>query len=380
MGKSCRIAVNFRPDAAGLIMGTLTINEATPSGSQVIDLSGNGLNPVPKITELNPSSDAAGGPEFVITVYGSNLSDSSVVQWNGMNRSTAFVSSGQLQAQIFSSDISAQNTAYVTVMNPAPGGGASNKLPFAIKPPRSELAYSNDGAKKHPLYITTKNSNFVGSTIVADVVVTNVTGTWYELDLNSTSGDSSAPYPIPAQNIPFAFLIGPFQQITLPKVAFSQGYYLQLDATDTSLPATAIFGIDFITRALFGAKLNLSSLGLLQVSAGEVGLFLSAIQDNCSGPALAFGTATTIPGLIGKAADLAVCVANNPQVMQATTNLISLLYGSATAVNWQSVAVVGTEVSGFLFAFTHVSAVVALAEETLTSNHTGYVRIEARSY
>jgi triacylglycerol esterase/lipase EstA (alpha/beta hydrolase family) len=131
-GATCRIAVKFQPASAGPLTGLLTVNEIDPTDSQSINLSGTGLNLVPIITRQYPMSGAAGAPGFVINIYGSNFVTSSGVQWNGMNRATTFVSSGHLQAAILASDIGAQNTAYATVANPAPGGGVSNELPFTI--------------------------------------------------------------------------------------------------------------------------------------------------------------------------------------------------------------------------------------------------------
>ena len=63
---------------------------------------------------------------------GSNFVLTSVVQWNGSNLSTAFVSSSQVTAQIPAADIATAGAATVTVFNPAPGGGSSNSATFTI--------------------------------------------------------------------------------------------------------------------------------------------------------------------------------------------------------------------------------------------------------
>jgi len=65
-------------------------------------------------------------------VNGANFLPSSVVQWNGTNRTTTFVSGTQLSSTIPASDIPVAGTAQVTVFNPAPGGGASSALVFSI--------------------------------------------------------------------------------------------------------------------------------------------------------------------------------------------------------------------------------------------------------
>ena len=90
-------------------------------------------NPLPAITSLSPVSATVGSPGFTLTVNGSNfVSGWTVVQWNGAVRTTTFVNSRQLTAAITDADIATAGTANVTVVNPAPGGGTSNALPFEI--------------------------------------------------------------------------------------------------------------------------------------------------------------------------------------------------------------------------------------------------------
>lgn len=89
-------------------------------------------NPIPTITQLSPSSSAAGRPAFTLTLTGTNFTSTSQVSWNSSARTTTFVSSTQLTAQIAAADIAIAGTAKVTVSNPAPGGGTSNSQLFTI--------------------------------------------------------------------------------------------------------------------------------------------------------------------------------------------------------------------------------------------------------
>ena len=91
-------------------------------------------NPVPVLTSLSPSSAAVGGAGFTLTVTGSHFVNGSQIRWNGAARPTTFVNQGQLQAVIPASDIATTGIASVTVVNPAPGTGTSNALPFTIAP------------------------------------------------------------------------------------------------------------------------------------------------------------------------------------------------------------------------------------------------------
>ncbi|HUJ19263.1 MAG TPA: DUF2341 domain-containing protein, partial [Nitrospirota bacterium] len=89
-------------------------------------------NPLPATTSLSPSSGTAGGTAFTLTVNGTGFVTNSVVQWNGSNRATTYVSDTQLTAAILAADIATTGTASVTVFSPAPGGGTSNAQTFTI--------------------------------------------------------------------------------------------------------------------------------------------------------------------------------------------------------------------------------------------------------
>lgn len=89
-------------------------------------------NPVPTTSNISPSTATRGGPAFTLTVNGSHFVSGAAVEWNGSARKTAFVNAGQVTAQISADDISVAGTENVSVMNPGPGGGASNSLSFNI--------------------------------------------------------------------------------------------------------------------------------------------------------------------------------------------------------------------------------------------------------
>ncbi len=92
-------------------------------------------NPVPVVSALSPDSGMAGGNAFTLGVTGSGFLNGSQVQWNGAARTTTFVSSTRVNAEIGAADCSTPGTAKVRVVNPAPGGGTSNELGFVIQSP-----------------------------------------------------------------------------------------------------------------------------------------------------------------------------------------------------------------------------------------------------
>jgi len=88
---------------------------------------------------LFPSNITSGSPGFTLSVVGtgfiSGSRGASFIYWNGSPRSTTLDPiTGQLQAQIFSSDIASPGPVNVTVVNPAPGGGTSTAVGFTIEP------------------------------------------------------------------------------------------------------------------------------------------------------------------------------------------------------------------------------------------------------
>ena len=89
--------------------------------------------PAASLTGLSPATVAAGGSGFSLTVSGNNFTPNSVIQINGDQRTTNFVSATQLIAAIPASDIAVAGTSTITVFTPFPGGGASNALPLTVE-------------------------------------------------------------------------------------------------------------------------------------------------------------------------------------------------------------------------------------------------------
>lgn len=106
-------------------------------------------NPVPVLGSLSPSSAAPGTPGMTLTVNGGNFVSGSTVNWNGTARATSFVSPGQLTATILAADIAVAGTAAVTVVNPAPAGGTSNAVSFAITSASISVNVGSGGFSAH---------------------------------------------------------------------------------------------------------------------------------------------------------------------------------------------------------------------------------------
>jgi hypothetical protein len=142
-------------------MRTLNLIVATNIVAAVL---GAQSNPVPLVNDpLSPSSTAPGGPGFTLTVTGTGFVAGSVVNWNGSPRATVFASSSKLTASVPQTDIASAGTSSVTVVNPGPGGGASNSLPFQVTSAIAEVAFTASSPQAVGL------TNGIGTIATADI-------------------------------------------------------------------------------------------------------------------------------------------------------------------------------------------------------------------
>src|SRR5580693_8392653 len=93
-------------------------------------------DPVPFVNQpLGPSSVPPGGPNFTLTVHGSGFVKGAAVNWDGSALATTFVNIDKLTAVVPASNIAVAASAAITVTNPAPSGGTSNVVYFAVSAP-----------------------------------------------------------------------------------------------------------------------------------------------------------------------------------------------------------------------------------------------------
>lgn len=79
----------------------------------------------PTIASLSPANAAHGDSAFVLTVNGTNFSNSAVINFAGVAQTTNQVSPTQLTATIAAAEFATAETVAVTVTNPGtPGTGA----------------------------------------------------------------------------------------------------------------------------------------------------------------------------------------------------------------------------------------------------------------
>lgn len=122
------------------VVGPASITVSTPppggglSNAITIDVfpQGQQPNPVPTIASINPSSLSAGGGTTQVDVTGTGFVPTSVVRWNGSDRTTGYVSDTLLTVTIPAADVSSPGIATMTVFNPTPAGGLSDGLSVSV--------------------------------------------------------------------------------------------------------------------------------------------------------------------------------------------------------------------------------------------------------
>ncbi len=136
VGVTTQLTFGNQPVAIEIVAADATLLPA-PNSSTPLDVPLN--NPVPTLASISPTNALAGSGAFTLTANGTNFNNSSVVQWNGVARTTTFVSATQITAAITAADVLAAGTATVTVQNPAPGGGTTSGQTFTINNPAPTL-------------------------------------------------------------------------------------------------------------------------------------------------------------------------------------------------------------------------------------------------
>jgi hypothetical protein len=185
-------------DTASLtgMSGTITVS-APPS-------------PVPLVYQpLSPAAVVPGGAAFTLTVNGTGFVSGAQVNWNGSARTTTFVNESKLTASIKLSDIASVNTASVTVVNPAPGGGKSNAVLFEVTNPNgtSFTTAATLPAGSGPSAVATGDFNGDGK---VDLAVVNESSDNVSVFLSNGDGTFQAAVNYSVASLPMSIAVGDF--------------------------------------------------------------------------------------------------------------------------------------------------------------------------
>ena len=136
-GANATISIVVVQTAAG--NGTVTAqvsgseNDPAASNNQAsatVTVTGSAYSLVPSVASISPSAIQTGAPDTTITVSGANFIGGSTVNLDGATLNTNFISSTQLTATVPTANLANMGWGAVTVFNPLPGGGISQKLPL----------------------------------------------------------------------------------------------------------------------------------------------------------------------------------------------------------------------------------------------------------
>src|SRR5262249_8749519 len=124
---------------------------------------------IPTLTAISPTSAAAGSGPVTLTIAGSDFVSTSVVQVNGANRSTTFISGTQLTATIPASDLAVGALLSITVFTPGPSGGTSSAVTFTVNNPVPSISSVSPNpvlAMGGSFTLTVNGSGFVNGSLV----------------------------------------------------------------------------------------------------------------------------------------------------------------------------------------------------------------------
>jgi hypothetical protein len=109
-------------------------------------------NPVPFLNQpLKPTAVSPGNSAFILHVSGTGFLPAATVNFNRTPLATTFVDAEHLTAAVPAAEVANVETASVTVVNPAPGGGASNVVYFQVAAPETTVSFA--AAANSPLTV-----------------------------------------------------------------------------------------------------------------------------------------------------------------------------------------------------------------------------------
>jgi hypothetical protein len=277
----------------------------TPGGGLSAAATFTVTNP-PVISSLSPNSATAGGSAFTLTVNGSNFVNGAVVRWNGTtsaaDRTTTFLSSGQLTASIAAADIATAATINVYVFNPGPGGGLSAAATFTVNNPGPTITTisptsATAGGAQFTLtvngtgFVSTSKVRFGGSTGGFDKPTTFVNSGQLTATISATDIAAAgtkdvhvfSPGPGGGTSVAATFTVNPAATTTtlsIPGTPFASGATVTMTATVTSGLSGTIGGtVRFCDGGTDSACTGGTSLGTATVGAVTAGEAVLARSD-----------------------------------------------------------------------------------------------------
>lgn len=150
--------VSGTPTGGGTWYFEATVTDATgvttDNGFLSIQVYSNAAprNPVPFLDQpLVPTAVSPGASGFTLRVSGTGFVSGATIDFNRAPLATTFVDSRHLTATVPAAEVATAGTATVTVVNPGPGGVASNVGYFQVAAPEATVNFAN--AANSPLQV-----------------------------------------------------------------------------------------------------------------------------------------------------------------------------------------------------------------------------------
>ena len=191
---------------AGIGIAALLSGCGSGSGGSNNNNSNNN-NPVPTVASLSPSASTAGSAAQTVTITGTNFIATSTATFNSVAHTPTFVSATQLTISLTATDQAAAGSYGVVVTNPAPGGGSSTAVNFAVNnpvPTVTSISPSSAVAGAAAQTVTVTGTGFVSSTTATfngtAITPTIVSATSLTIQLTAANQATVGAYPIVVTN------------------------------------------------------------------------------------------------------------------------------------------------------------------------------------
>ncbi|MBX3226366.1 MAG: hypothetical protein KIT84_44555 [Labilithrix sp.] len=188
---------------------SVTVHTSAPGGGTSKDLVFAIENPKPALTALAPLAALAGAGNTPFTVTGSGFVAGAKIHFGTAELATTVKSATELEATIPQALLSASTSVLVKVLNPVPGGGASNEIAFTITNPSAtvtSITPDNKAINAATFELTVNGTGFVpGSGIVfngAPLTTTLVAGNQLRASVPQAALAAPGEVPVAVSNPP----------------------------------------------------------------------------------------------------------------------------------------------------------------------------------
>jgi hypothetical protein len=291
--------ISGTPTAAGTWYFEATVTDADGAtafaGFLSLQINPGATTPANAVPFLNqplvPAAVPPGSSALTLKVSGTGFVSGATIRFNGTPLTTTFVDSEHVSALLPAANIATAKTASITVVNPAPGGGASNVVYFQVGALESTISFAN--APNSPLQIylpsglATADFNEDGKPDLAvaggtrlHVMLSNGDGT-FTPGLGSPNPIPSPPYDDFGTPYIGPLAVGDFTNSGLLGLAVGEwqneaAAILQGYGNGTFFPSSAAFAyspgsaLDAIQAADFNADGNLDLVLIISLSGRSV--------------------------------------------------------------------------------------------------------------